>query len=467
MKKVIVVGGGISGLTTAWLLRDAVKSQGLSVTIRLLEQAHVTGGKIKSTDENGFVCEWGPNGFLDSKPQTLDLCRAMGIDNALMRSNDKARKRFVFSNGSLHQLPHDAISFVGSNLLSLGGKIRLMAEPFAKTAPVGDESLAAFGRRRLGDEALRKLIAPMASGIFAGDPEQMSLRSCFPRIAELEAQYGGLIKAMIALAGKKRKEKHVGKVSSSAAGPGGVLTSFRPGIQYLSDMLAEQLGSIVETGVTIVNARQGEDGWVLVDDGGQKYDADIVVFAVPAYEAARILTAVDATIAAILASIPYSPLKVVCFGYESIGLEHDLDGFGYLVPKEEKRTVLGTLWDSSMFENRAPEGRVLVRSMVGGACRPELAHLSPQEIERLVALDLKEIMGITKSPCFVKVIDHPQAIPHYTIGHGERVQRIAERLAVLPNLHLTGNAFKGVGINDCVAASQEMVHRVCSSLTKL
>jgi len=181
MKQVVVIGGGISGLATAWLLDKQGREAGLAFEMTLLEQEDRPGGKIKSVREEGFLCEWGPNGFLDSKPQTLELCGALGIADRLHRSNDNARKRFIFTGGELHRLPENGPSFLKSRLLSWPGKFRLMGEPFAAAPPGGDETLAAFGRRRLGDEALRKLIAPMASGIFAGDPETMSLVSCFPR----------------------------------------------------------------------------------------------------------------------------------------------------------------------------------------------------------------------------------------------------------------------------------------------
>jgi len=203
MKQAIIIGGGISGLSTAWLLGRQAQESGIPLQITLLEKETQVGGKIRSVRENGFTCEWGPNGFLDNKPQTLELCRALGIEDRLHRSNDNARKRFIYSEGRLHRLPENGTSFLKSKLLSWPGKLRLAAEPFAAAAPAGlDETLADFARRRLGQEALDKLIGPMVSGIFAGNPETMSLKSCFPRIAELEREYGGLFKAMLRLAKK-------------------------------------------------------------------------------------------------------------------------------------------------------------------------------------------------------------------------------------------------------------------------
>ncbi|MCE1226332.1 MAG: protoporphyrinogen oxidase [Geobacteraceae bacterium] len=464
MKKVLVIGGGISGLSTAWLLDKRAKDAGVSLDLTLLEQEQQPGGKIKSVREEGFLCEWGPNGFLDSKPQTLELCAALGITDRLHRSNDNARKRYIFTGGELHRLPENGPSFLKSRLLSWPGKLRLLGEPFAANPPGNDESLAAFGRRRLGAEALQKLIAPMASGIFAGDPETMSLVSCFPRIAELEREYGGLFVAMLALAKKKKQERKEGKISSSAAGPGGTLTSFKEGIQFLTDTLAAQLGERVRTGVAVASVTKSGDGWEIRSTAGETLQADLVISAAPAFAAANMLEGVDASMVATLRQILYSTLNVVCCGFKTEGLGHPLDGFGYLVPKEEGRTVLGTLWDSSMFEERAPGGMALLRSMAGGACRPELMELPETELLQRVRDDLQVAMGITQSPCFSRIIRHQQAIPQYTMGHGKRLEAIEGRLSSLPGLLLTGNAFKGVGLNDCVAASQATVDKALAFL---
>lgn len=458
MKKIVIIGGGISGLATAWLLREKGRAAGKDFDIVLLEKEERPGGKIRSIKSDGYTCEWGPNGFLDSKPQTLALCRALGVEQNLHRSNDNARKRFIFSDGELHQLPDGAASFLRSRLISWPGKLRLALEPtpFIKAPPAGvDETLAAFGRRRLGGEALDKLIAPMVSGIFAGDPETMSLVSCFPRIAELEREYGGLIRAMIMLAKKKKREQAEGKVVSSAAGPGGTLTSFREGIQYLSDALAASLGNIVRIGsaVTSVSKSTGATYLVTCSDESE-LEADLVIMASPAFAAAEMLAGLNGGIAGTLRQIPYASMTVVCFGYSRGQIRRSLDGFGYLIPKKEGCNTLGTLWDSSMFEERAPEGKVLLRSMMGGACFPEYATLSDGEVVARVRKDLTVTMGIDTAPEFVRIFRHPQAIPQYTVGHGGRLQALEEALRAHPALILTGNSYRGIGLNDCVAASE-------------
>ena len=458
MKKVIVIGGGISGLSTAWLLRDKAAKAGKELELTLLEKESCTGGKIRSIKADGYLCEWGPNGFLDSKPQTLDLCSSIGVSNNLHRSNDNARKRFIYSGSELHRLPENGPSFLKSRLISWPGKMRLALEPtpFVARAPQGvDETLGDFGRRRLGKEALDKLIAPMVSGIFAGDPETMSLVSCFPRIAELEREYGGLVRAMVMLAKKKKQERAAGKTVSTAAGPGGVLTSFREGIQYLSDALADSLGGIIRSGSPVVRVEKGSSSrYRLTCQDGSTHDADVVIAATPAFATAGMLEELDAGITAILNQIPYASMTVICCGYERERIAHPLDGFGYLIPKKEGLSTLGTLWDSSMFENRAPQGTVLLRSMMGGACFPQYVTLSDDEVLARVRNDLRTVMGIDAAPSFVRIFRHPQAIPQYTVGHGKRLTALDELVQRHGGLILTGNSYRGIGLNDCVAAAQ-------------
>jgi len=455
MKQAIIVGGGISGLATAWILREKARAEGIDLGITLLEKDNRLGGKIWSIKEDGYLCEWGPNGFLDSKPQTLDLCRDLKAEGKLLRSNDNARKRFIFSGGILNRLPENGPSFLKSSLISWPGKLRLAMEPFIpQYQGDADETLAQFGRRRLGEEALNKLIAPMVSGIFAGDPETMSLKSCFPRIAELEAQYGGLIKAMIRLAKKKKAEIAAGKAVASAAGPAGVLTSFKGGIQDLTDILVAELGmTIIHSGEEAVQVVKGNSSPWRVVTARKELDADTVILATPAYASAGFLEGVDQGISSVLRQIPYATMTVVCFGYEQEQIKYDLNGFGYLVPKQEKLSTLGTLWDSSIFAGRAPEGKVLLRSMMGGACFPEYVKLSDAEVESRVRADLGKTMGITAAPSFIRIFRHEKAIPQYTVGHSKRLEVLAGLLEMHPGLVLTGNSYRGIGLNDCVAAA--------------
>jgi len=468
MKKAIIVGGGISGLATAYLLRRKAAAEGVELEITLLEKDPRIGGKIWSIKDEGYLCEWGPNGFLDSKPQTLDLCRQLGASELLLRSNDNARKRFIYADAVLHRLPENGSAFLKSKLISWPGKLRLVMELFAAKAPDEvDETLAAFARRRLGEEALRKLIAPMVSGIFAGDPETMSLKSCFPRIAELESEYGSLIMAMIKLAKKKKQETKAGKTVSSAAGPGGVLTSFRDGIQTLTDILADRLGDTIVTQQAVFRVGKGKASPYCVETDLCELEADAVVLATPADVSALLLQELDTYINHVLQTIPYASMTVVCYGFERNKIKYDLSGFGYLIPKEEGMNTLGTLWDSSIFANRAPGGKVLLRSMMGGACFPKYINFSDNEVNDRVQADLKKILGIKAPPSFVRIFRHEKAIPQYTAGHGERLANLGVKLKDHPGLFLTGNAYRGIGLNDCVAAADRCAREAVAYLKRL
>jgi oxygen-dependent protoporphyrinogen oxidase len=461
MTRIAIIGAGISGLSTAHAIQRQAAATGIAVELVLLEKKDRIGGKIWSLKENGFLCEWGPNGFLDNKPMTLELCDRLGIRDRLLRSSDNARKRFIYSEGVLHRLPENGPSFLKSRLISWPGKARLAGEMLVPPRRGGgDESLADFARRRLGSEALDKLIAPMVAGIFAGDPETMSLKSCFPRINELEREYGGLIKAMVKLAKKKKAEIRAGKAVASAAGPGGILTSFYDGIQDLTDGTAAALGGEVRTDAGVVGILPRKEGFELHLENGGTLDADIVVSAAPAHALAAMTSETLPPLAEILNQIPYAPMNVVCFGYQRQKIARDLDGFGYLIPRKEGKSILGTLWDSSIFPHRAPEGHVLLRSMMGGATNPGAIDLAESEVKARVMADLEEIMGIDAEPDFVRIFRHRQAIPQYTVGHGKRLLALDERLGGTPGLFLTGNAFFGVGLNDCVNASNQIAERV-------
>ena len=454
MKKVAIIGAGISGLSTAYAIERLAKELGLDVEVSVFEREERAGGKIWSIKEEGYLCEWGPNGFLDSKPMTLELCDRIGVRDRLERSNDNARKRFIYSGGILNRLPENGPMFLKSKLISWPGKVRLAQEFIKPRRTDGvDETLADFARRRLGAEALDKLIGPMVSGIFAGDPETMSLKSCFPRIHELEQEYGGLLKAMIMLAKQKKAEVKAGKQVASAAGPGGVLTSFVDGIQELTDATVRALQGTVRYGSAVTGLKKIEGGWELRLHDGSNFDAEVVVSAAPAHVLKELTWSLDGDLSELLDGIPYAPMNVICFGYEQGRIEQDLDGFGYLIPKKEGCEILGTLWDSSIFPQRAPEGHVLLRSMMGGATNPQAIELSDAEVRERTMAELKKIMGIDAEPDFVRIFRHQRAIPQYVVGHAERLAALDEQLKAHPGLVLTGNAFFGIGLNDCVNAA--------------
>lgn len=457
MTRIAIIGAGISGLTAACAIEEFAQRHHLDLTVQVIEKQDRTGGKIWSIKEEGYLCEWGPNGFLDNKPMTLDFCRRLQIEERLLRSDDNARKRYIYADNVLHRLPENGPSFLSSKLISWPGKLRLAAEAvIPRRTDMTDETLAEFGRRRLGKEALDKLISPMVSGIFAGDPETMSLKSCFPRIFELEQEYGGLLKAMVRLARKKRADINAGKAVASAAGPGGILTSFTDGIQELTTAATAALQGELISGQEVVKIEEKSGGFVVHLGDARQLDADIVITASPSYAVAAMIEEMNSQAAKLLRQIPYAPMNVICFGYQRERIARDLDGFGYLIPRGEGCHTLGTLWDSSIFPDRAPQGHVLLRSMMGGATNRTAIDLADEEVVTRTRADLARAMGINEAPDFVRVFRHPRAIPQYVRGHGDRLQALNRALEGTPGLLLTGNAFYGVGLNDCVNAANRV-----------
>jgi oxygen-dependent protoporphyrinogen oxidase len=449
MKKITIIGGGISGLTIAYLLLN--KEPDLDVTV--YEADNRPGGKIWTEQADGYLCERGPNGFLDNKPKTLELCESLGIDP--VRSNENSKKRFIFSGGKLNALPESPSSFIKSDLLSWPGKIRLIGELIAPKGP-DDETVAAFITRRLGKEALEKLIDPMCSGVYAGDPYNMSMKSCFPRIKELEQEYGSLIKAMIQIKKERKKEK-------VSAAPGGNLTSFYNGAQTITDTLAQKIGGRLRLGVPV----QGisiDNGKYQVHTADDTADADIVIMASPAYASSGIIKDMAPEISTVLSDIPYPHVAVVCFGYKKENITHPLNGFGFLVPHTEGRNILGTLWDSSIFPNRASGETVLLRTMIGGAKNPEMADLDNDKISDIVFDELNPLLGLKKAPDMLRVFRWDKAIPQYIPGHIEKLNIIDKYLKKYPGLYLTGNSYRGIGINDCVQSGYEIAEKIFTDI---
>ncbi|MBI4684030.1 MAG: protoporphyrinogen oxidase [Nitrospirae bacterium] len=449
MGKIVIVGGGISGLSLAYELLE----RDPSADITILEAEKKPGGKIWTERVNGFLCEGGVNGFLDNKPKTLEFASRLRLNP--VRSSDAARKRYILSNNKLYLLPESPPAFFSSNLLSLYGRLRIIYEFFA---PKGgdDETLADFAKRRLGKEAYEKLIDPMASGIYAGNPETLSLKSCFPKIYELENKYGSLIKGMI----KLQKEAKRNRKAKVTAGPGGVLTSFNDGMGMFIDSLRNFLKERLRVSSKVSAVAKKADGYAVHLSDGTVVESEILVIASPAYAASEMLKGLNKKLASTIGEIPYPSVSVVCFGYKKERIAHKLNGFGFLIPYREKRKVLGTLWDSSIFPNRAPEGYVLLRTMLGGARMSDLAMQDDNRLADTVSGELKEIMGITVQPDFVRIFRHEKAIPQYNIGHEDRLRKIEEMILKYNDLYITGNAYRGISVNDCIENSYKLAERI-------
>lgn len=458
MSRIAIVGGGVAGLSIAHALgRLGAAERGIE--IRLLERGARCGGNVRSELREGFLCEWGPNGFLDNVPTTLALVRELGLAGELRPSEEQARKRFIFRNGRLHELPAGPFGFLASGLVSWRAKLRIGLEPLARPRPEHDETIHEFATRRIGREAADVLIDSMVSGVFAGDARQLSLRACFPKMWQLETDHGGLFRALLA-----RRKSHPARKGEAMGQPRGTLTSFRRGTEQLITGLVGALGSSVRTGAEVRAVERAGERYRLRLGDGSALDADAVVLAGGAQPSSRMVAALDPPLGELLGSIPTAPLAVVCLGYRSARLPSPLDGFGFLVPRGQGPRVLGVLWDSSMYPERAPADHVLVRVMAGGAHDPDAVALDDAELCATVRADLRTTMGLDLEPDFAYLVRHPTGIPQYTVGHLERLAQAEARLAGLPGLMLAGNSYRGVAINACVAEAGGIAQRLVDLL---
>ncbi|MDA8389039.1 MAG: protoporphyrinogen oxidase [Nitrospiraceae bacterium] len=457
--KIAIAGGGISGLSLAYyLIENSRGKEGGKARVAdpvVLEAGDRPGGKIRTEKApGGYLCEWGVNGFLDNRPRTIEAAGNLGLN--VLRSSDSSRRRFIFLKGGLKQLPENPKAFLTSGVLGPAGKIRVALEPFI-AACKDDETLARFAVRRLGRQAYENLIDPMASGIFAGDPERMSVESCFPKIKAMERKYGSLIKAMISL-GRQAKKAGKGPVG---AGPGGVLSSFSGGMEELINALKAVLGERLKTGFRVDGIEKlAAGGYRVHGEGGGSFEADAVALACPAYEAARILRDFDRDISGLVADIRYPPVSVVSLGFGREKLPFPVDAYGFLIPFKEGRKILGVLYDSSVFPERAPEGHVLLRVMVGGARAASLAMLDDDQLLGLVMGELRGMLGLRAEPDLVRIFRHEKAIPQYPPGHAERLKKLEGALAAHPGLFMTGNAFRGISLNDCIENSFALAQNI-------
>ena len=450
--KINIIGAGISGLATA----QAILARKPDADVTVFESDQRIGGKVwTETSPEGYLCEGGVNGFLDKIPRTLELCEEAGVSP--LRANSAAAKRYVYSRGELHKLPEKPPEFLKSRLLNVPGRLRVIYEVIARGTDIDDETLQQFATRRLGKEAFDRLIDPMASGVFAGDASRLSLKSCFPRINEIETEYGSLIRGLSKLQKKARRE---GAKKTPGPGPGGTLTSFENGMSALTDSLAAQLGPRVRVATAVTDIDRKGRRYLLKLENGAVEESDVVVLAAPAHVQTGLLQTLDAELAGLLNEIPYPPLSVVCFGYQKQRVGQVLDGFGFLVPSKEQRSVLGTIVDSNVFAGRAPEDSILLRSMIGGARSPDHALLPDEQLISKLMAELQDILNIRVEPDFIRIFRHKRAIPQYNVGHAARLDAVDQRLEQHPGLVLTGNAFRGVSLNDCVVNAVKTAEKI-------
>jgi oxygen-dependent protoporphyrinogen oxidase len=461
MARVVIVGAGISGLALAYRLQQLDPA----LDITLLEQHDRPGGKIWTERREGFQVEIGPNGFLDTKPSTTDLCRDLGLgDRLLPASEGSSRNRYLFLDGRMRALPGGLTAFLRSDLLSWRGKLDLFLERFRRNRrPRRDESIDAFARRRAGPEAADVFADALVTGIHAGDPKLLSVRATFPRLDRLEEQYGSVLKGMARSARQRRKEE------TARTGPDrrpGRMWSFREGLRLLVETLCARLTRPPLLGVNVrtLHGEPSQDQaparWVVGAEGKDHWIADAVVLACPAYHQAAILADLDWELANRVGDISYNRVAVIALGYRRADVPGALDGFGYIAPQRDRRDVLGVQWCSSIFPDRAPANRVLLRAMCGGWHRAEVAGWEDARLLEAVRHELHLAMGIEAAPLFHHIVRWDRAIPQYHLGHLQRVAWIEARLQRYPGLFLAGNAYHGVAMNDCTEQAEVLAGRI-------
>ena len=460
-KDAVVIGAGISGLVCAYRLKS------LGVDALLLERSDKVGGVIQSEMIDGYLIERGPNSSQGTE-ELLALVEELGITNEMAEGDPKA-PAYVYFNGQLHPVPSGPGAFIRSKLLSVRGKLRILREPFIPARRSSEEeSIASFARRRIGVEAAARMVAPFVSGIYAGDAEKLSVQAAFPRLANLETGYGSLFRGMFAKASEARRaKKAVSAVLDKAAPTRRRLVSFNSGMGFLPKTLASRIGEDLMTGCDKISLRfDGEISLEFERAGNrQKVTAKRLIIATPARVAASLLASASDELSRLLEEIYYPPLAIVCLAYDESSIKTPLDGFGFLVPPGERMNILGCVWNSSLFKGRAPKGRALVTTFIGGARNKEAAQMADAELVALAHTELQRVLGISSDPRVVTITRWERAIPQYNLGHAERARRIESLLEEIPGLRLIGNYLHGVSTGDCIKEADRVAREVGKSLS--
>ena len=449
--RIVIIGGGISGLAAAHRILELNRA----AHVTILEASSRLGGTIHTDHHDGFLLERGPDSFISEKPYALALAKRLGLESQLIQTNEAYRRSFIVREGRLRAVP-DGFQlmapsrmwpFITSDIFSLAGKARMAADlflPRRNTNGTPDESLASFVRRRLGEEALARMAQPMVGGIYTADPETLSLRATLPRFLEMEQKHRSLI---LAMARQGRAEK-----TGTSGARYSLFLSFDRGMQVLVDAVTQINADFrVKTRAQRVTLDQG---WKITTDKGEQFEADAVCLAVPAYVAASLLAETHENLADKLRQIKYASTATINFGYRRAAIAHPLNGFGFVVPFIEKRSLIACTFSSVKFPGRAPDDHVLLRAFAGGALQPEIFALAESEMSTRVEADLRELLGISEDPRFIEVAKWERSMPQYEVGHLDRVNEIEALATEIPGLALAGNAYRGAGIPDCIRSGE-------------
>jgi len=445
MKRLIVVGAGISGTAAAFTATREAAARGLALEVRVLEKDTEVGGKARSIRHDDWLVETGPLGFMSGEQAVHELAGAVGLSSELVPAEDASSRRYVWAGGAMRSVSPHPLRFAASRILGVGGLLRMAFEPaIPKRSENVDESVWEFARRRLGSQFADRLVHPMALGVFAGDAKALSLRSAFPLMAELERDYGSLIRAQIARAGMRRR-RELPQLPR--------LCSFENGIQSLPIALARHGRFPLETGAAVETmAPKPKRGFQLWLRGRREsIVADAVILACDGAAMGTLASSFDSELGAAIEGISSPPVSVVALGFGRDLVRPVPPGFGVLIPRGRGYRALGVTWDSDLFRKRSGAGRVLVRVLFGGAFDPGINELDPDELTSIARREVARLFASEAEPVFTRVQCWPHAIPQYEVGHRDRVRRIERRLEQFPTLHLAGNALYGTSFGKAAA----------------
>lgn len=459
-RRIAVIGGGISGLSAAFTLSQARRA-GAPLEEYLIEASPRLGGALRTAHADGCLVEAGADSFLTEKGDAIQLCEQLGLAGELIGSDDQPRRTWILHRGKLVPLP-EGLEFMvparvwavaGTPLLSLRDKLGLVNEVFTRPhPPQGDESVARFVERHFGRSLLENIVDPLLTAVYGGDSGALSAAAVLPRFVEMEEKWGSLVRGVRQAA---RQRAAQGAPAKEERTPRALFTTLRSGLETLIAALRGHLANgrvLCGRPVQALTARS-DGGYRIVLEGGG-LDADVVVLALPAYEAARLLRQRDPRIAESLAAIPYSSSMIVALGYDAGALRELPAGFGFLVPRKEQRRLLACTFVGQKFPGRVPPDRVLLRCFLGGVRDEAVLELTDAQAISLVREELRGILGIAAEPRVACVYRWPKALAQYTLGHQERVKAIESRRAAHPGLFLCGNAYQGIGVPDCIRSGR-------------
>ncbi len=472
-KRVVVIGGGLSGLSAAQRIHERSEALRRPVELTLLEARERVGGVIATERQDGFTLECGPDSFITNKPWGLDLCERLGLRDRLIPTDASHRRSFVVRKGRLMPVPEGFVlmapqrlgPLLTSPVLSWRGKLRMLMDLFLpRRDDDGEESLAGFVRRRLGREALERLIQPLVAGIYTADPNDLSLKATLPQFLAMEREHRSLILAGL----REARRRGPGRPAKDASGARyGMFVALENGMGELPAALAAALpAGTIRTGTAVRRIIRNEplSPWLVEPLDGPPLEADAVLLATEAHAAARLIDAQDPGLALQLRAIPYASSIIVNVAYRRDQIKHPLDGFGAVVPAIEGRSILAVSFLSVKFPSRAPAGTALLRVFIGGATQPEYFDLDDAAIAEIVRRELGSLIGASGDPLFLRIARHPRSMPQYVLGHLDHVAAIRRKLARHPRLYLTGIAFDGVGIPDCIHAAESAADELLDAL---